>query len=33
MAISVIMYVVFGIAGALGSFIAWDDLRSSKSAE
>lgn len=29
MASSLIMYVVFAVTGALGSLIAWDDLRSS----
>jgi len=33
MAVSMIMYAVLGIAGALGSLIAWDDLRETKSGE
>lgn len=33
MAISMIMYVILGVAGTLGSLIAWDDLRDSKTGE
>ncbi len=30
MTVSVIMYAVLGVVGALGSLIAWDDLRAAK---
>lgn len=33
MATSMIMYVVLTVAGALGSLIAWDDLRDPKAGE